>query len=276
MTGDLGTELARSLRAARTADGGFGPSFGASSEPEATSLAALALLDEAATGWLATHAREDGSFGLALGLVDNDSATSVAALALPAGAMRDRALTHLESTKAERVDDDPLIPHDDTTQGWSWTRGSYGWTEPTSRALLALRVLKPDSPAIADGVATLIDRQCSDGGWNYGNTVVLDVDLTGYAQTTAAALISLHGAAAGAEHRGLQALRRLWREEREGALSLAMSTAALRIHGDPDVVQAEQALGELAAGAGFLGDTVALAWAVLATGPGLARMAVRP
>ena len=40
----------------------------------------------------------------------------------------------------------------------------------------------------------LRERQCEDGGWNYGNATVYDVDLRGYAQTTAIALIALQGA----------------------------------------------------------------------------------
>jgi hypothetical protein len=274
MSERLSIDLADALRAAQSDDGGFGPSSGAAPEPEPTALAALALQDRRSLDWLTAQARADGSFGLSVGPVLNDSATALAALAMPAGPTRDRALTHLETAKAERIDEDPLVEHDGATQGWSWTRGTFGWTEPTARALLALRVLRPGSAAIADGLATLTDRQCSDGGWNYGNTVVLDEELTGYAQTTAAALIALQGIGGPGVRRGLEALRRLWREEHEGALSLAMATAALRLHGDLDAAEAERALGQLAAGAGFLGDTVSLAWAALATGPGLRRLAV--
>jgi hypothetical protein len=269
------TALTEDLRRQQGTDGGFGPRADLPSEPEPTALAALALApDAAAVTWLDAHARRDGSFGLSLGPVDNDSATPYAALALPAGPARDRALRYIETAKAERTADDPMVPHDARTQGWSWTRGTFGWTEPTARALLALRVLRPDSPAIADGVATLVDRQCTDGGWNYGNPVVLGEELPGFAQTTAAALIGLQGAADEIVQPGLAALRELWRAEHQGALSLAMATAALRLHDDPDARAAEDALVQLAGGAGFLGDTVSLAWTVVATGPALDRLVV--
>lgn len=271
------TDLTEGLRRQQGGDGGFGPRADLPSEPEPTALAAVALPPHAAAAavtWLGAHARPDGSFGLALGAVDNDSATPYAALALPAGLARDRALDHIETAKAEGTAEDPMVPHDARTEGWSWTRGAFGWTEPTGRALLALRVLRPDSAAIADGLATLADRQCADGGWNYGNALVLGEELPGFAQTTAAALIGLQGAAAELVEPGLAALRRLWREEHQGALSLAMATAALRLHRDPDAGEAEVALRQLAAGAGFAGDTVSLAWAAIATGPGLDRLVV--
>ncbi len=270
------TELTEALRRQQGADGGFGPRADLPSEPEPTALGALALAPDAAAPlrWLSVHERPDGSFGLSLGTVDNDSATPYAALALPAGPARDRALHHIETAKAERTGDDSMVPHDAGTRGWGWTRVSFGWTEPTARALLALRVLRPDSDAIADGIATLADRQCVDGGWNYGNPVVMGEELPGFAQTTAAALIGLQGAGDEIVGSGLVALRRLWREEHQGGLSLAMATVALRLHDDPDAREAEVALRALADGDGFLGDTVTLAWASIATGPGLDRLVV--
>ncbi len=271
------TDLTANLRKHQGTDGGFGPRADLPSEPEPTALAALALPSPAAGAavtWLVARARPDGSFGLSLGSVDNDSATPIAALALPAGPARDRALDHIETAKAEGTAEDPSVPHDARTKGWSWTRDTFGWTEPTGRALLALRVLRPDSAAIADGLATLADRQCADGGWNYGNPVVLGTELPGFAQTTAAALLGLQGADAAIVEPGLAALRRLWREEHQGGLTLAMATAALRLHHDPDAREAEVALRQLAAADGFLGDTVSLAWAAIATGPALERLVV--
>src|SRR5439155_7352212 len=93
-----------------------------------------------------------------------------------------------------------------------------------------------------------------------------------YAQTSAAALSGLDSASAGLASRGLAALRTLWRQEASGSLSLAMSVAALRLHGEPDASQTETALNENFAETSFLGDVVATAWAAIATGPGLDRL----
>ena len=58
-----------------------------------------------------------------------------------------------------------------------------------------MNVLTPDDDATRqEAVELLRARQCADGGWNFGNASVYDVDLRGYAQTTAMGLIALqHG-----------------------------------------------------------------------------------
>ena len=166
------------------------------------------------------------------------------------------------------------IPHDASVHGWAWTEETFGWVDPTARAVLALRLLRPDAPAIEDGVGMLRDRETVGGGWNYGNRVVFGGDLWPYAQTTASALIALQGADPALEQRGLSTLRRLWRDEREGGLSLAMSSAALRLHGDADADASERALLDLFDRTAFMGDVVTLAWSAIATGPSLARLEV--
>ena len=84
-------------------------------------------------------------------------------------------------------------------------------------------------PRIADAVAFLRDREAVGGGWNYGNRIVLDEALPPFAQTTAVALIGLRDLDRDLEERALAALRRLWRVESEGGLTLAMTVAAFRI-----------------------------------------------
>jgi hypothetical protein len=39
----------------------------------------------------------------------------------------------------------------------------------------------------------ILDRRCSDGGWNYGDRRVLGTDLPSYPETTALALLGLAG-----------------------------------------------------------------------------------
>ena len=136
------------------------------------------------------------------------------------------------------------------------------------------RLFRPDAPAIDDGIGMLRDRETVGGGWNYGNRVVLGDDLWPYAQTTAAALVALQRADLELERRGISTLRRLWREEHDGGLSVALATAALRLHGDDDAEVSERALFGLFERTGFLGDVVTLAWSAIATGPALSRLAV--
>jgi hypothetical protein len=269
MTAGLFRRAAERLSAARS-DGGFGPRPGLAAEPEATALAAIALGDDDARGWLAEHQRPDGGFALVAGDVVSDAATALGALALAPGEARERALDHVVANQAQRLPDNPAYPHDPSLRGWGWTPDTFGWVEPTAHAVLALQVLRPAaSGPLADGLAVLADRECDGGGWNYGNRVVFGVDLPPYAQTTAVALIALQGAQPELFARGLSALDRLWRAERQGGLSLAMALAAFRLAGEPAAGEVERALDAELERTALLDDAVALAWAAIAAGPGL-------
>lgn len=261
-------ELERALRAAQHRDGGFGPRPGGESEPEPTALAGVALGDAAAAAWLTAHQGSDGSVGMRLGSVWNDSATALAAFAL-SGAARERALDHVAAAQGRITPDSPIVPHDGSLRGWAWTAGTAGWVEPTARGVLALRSLRPTAPEIADGVGYLGDRACAGGGWNYGNRAVYGENLPPYAQTTAAAMLALRPSDGAVFEQGLAALGTLWPKERHGGLSLAMTLAVATAHGDPMTAEVSRAMTSLFQESGFLGDTVALAWAAIATGPGL-------
>ncbi|MGA9160519.1 MAG: hypothetical protein WB297_06595, partial [Actinomycetota bacterium] len=211
------------------------------------------------------------------GPVENDAATGLAALALPAGSQRERALDHIVSTPARKVPSDQVVPHDPGLAGWGWSLGTAGWVEPTSRALLALRRLRPQATgAIDDAAAFLSDRESVGGGWNFGNRVVYGQALPPFGQTTAAALIGLHGMDPGGPTgelltRGVGALRRLWPLE-TGPLTLAMSLAAFRLLRLDDSEEVETALDRSMDGPPP--DVIALGWIALASGPGLSDLAV--
>lgn len=262
------TDLERALRRAQGGDGGFGPRPGAASEPEPTALAAIALGDGGALDWLAAHQAADGSVGMRLGPVWNDSATAFAAFVLR-GRGQQRALDHVVAVQGRATPDSPIVPHDGSLRGWAWTAGTAGWVEPTSRAVLALRTLRPSAPQITDGVGYLRDRACVGGGWNYGNRSVYGEDLPPYAETTAAAMLALHPEDGPVFEQGLVALRTLWPNERHGGLSLSMTLAAATAIGDPMAGDVSTELLSLFDQTGFLGDAVALAWGAIAMGPGL-------
>jgi hypothetical protein len=268
------TPIASSLREAQNADGGFGPRRGLPSEPEPTALATIALDDAGGRAWLGDRQLSNGSVTFDAAAVENDSATAYAAIALEEGSARERALDHLEATMASTVPSTSDVPQDASVHGWAWTEGTFGWVDPTARAVLALRLFRPAARAIADGIGLLRDRETTGGGWNYGNRSVLGDDLMPYAQTTAAAMVALQGVDPELEIRGRAVLRRLWRQERDGGLSVAISTAALRLHRDRDAGPAQDRLLDLFERTVFLGDVVSLAWSAIATGPGLARVEV--
>jgi hypothetical protein len=268
------TTIAARLRQAQNTDGGFGPRAGLPSEPEPTALATIALEDTGGRAWLGERQTTGGSVPFDAATVVNDSATALAAIAFDAGRGRERALDHLESSLATSVRSTAALPHDASVHGWAWTVGTFGWVDPTARAVLALRLFRPDAAAIDDGIGMLRDRETVGGGWNYGNRVVFDDDLWPYAQTTAAAVMALRHADAELEARGLSALRRLWRDEREGGLSTALATAALRLHEDEDADASSRAVFDVFERTAFMDDVVTLAWSAIATGPALSRLAV--
>jgi hypothetical protein len=271
----LNARLSDALARARAGEA-FGPRPGSPAEAEPTALAAIALEDEAAIAWLEGHQHPDGGFGLRSGIVRSDASTSLAAIALPSGHARERALDHLVANRAPKVPSNPDTPHDPNTRGWGWTPDTFGWVEPTARALLALRLGRPSAtPQIDDGLAVLADRECVGGGWNFGNRSIYYVDLPPFGQTTAAGLIGLHALESGfgLVLGGVDALRRLWPVER-GPLTLAMSLAAFRLLGLSDADEVESALERTLDGRAP--DVIALAWIALASGPGLSELAVPP
>ena len=263
------TALARS----RAGDA-FGPRPGSPAEAEPTALAAIALDDDGAVAWLEGHQHADGGFGLASGVVRSDASTSLAAIALPGGAARERALDHLVANRAQRLAATSDTPHDPAVRGWGWTPDTFGWVEPTARALLALRLFRPSAAEpIEDGMRLLSDRECAGGGWNYGNDEVLGVRLPPYVQTTAVALIGAQGALPDQRDRALAVLAGAWTTE-PGGLSLALTLAVFRLFDVGDASAVEARLSRVFDERGFLGDVVTTAWSAIATGPALERIRV--
>ena len=94
-----------------------------------------------------------------------------------------------------------------------------------------------------------------------------DVDLRGYAQTTAIALVALQKEAADLVESGVRFLRRSWRGE-PGSLTTAQALLAFRLHGVVDEVgPALRVLDREAGRRTFVARPLAIAWAALATGP---------
>lgn len=88
--------------------------------------------------------------------------------------------------------DKSVVAHDTTIPGWSWVDGTAPWVEPTAYAVISLkRAGKADSDRVRDGVALLRNRQCTDGGWNYGNTRIYTNQLEGDFSPTGWTLMAL-------------------------------------------------------------------------------------
>lgn len=267
-------DLLRLLTARRNPDGGIGPVPGAASEPEPTALLAIADEDADASSWLEAQVSSEGSVGIVAGSVFRDL-TALASLAMRDPSAVSAAVSWVLSSRARAEASTEALPHDPDLRGWSWTQDTFGWAEPTAWGVLALRVHGAEGSELQDGLAVLRDRECVGGGWNYGNRIVLGEELPPFVQTTGVVLLALHGLAEPMVDRGIGHLARFWRDEKEGLLSIATATAALRRYDHEGSVAVRHALEEhLAVIDVTQVDTIALAWAAIALGDGLDRLAV--
>jgi hypothetical protein len=257
--------LLRELRSMRRPDGGFPTSLGGPSEVEPTAMAAMALEDGRARAWLASRQRADGGFDQSDGRPSGPTDAAVAALALDDSAQSRRALEFAIGKRGLPL---PNAPDPERRVAWGWTADARSLVEPTARVLLAVNALTPaDRSTREEALELLEQRQCDDGGWNFGNASVYDVDLRGYAQTTAIALIALQGGAQALVRPAIAFLRRAWPEE-PGGLTAAQALLAFRFQRVDDAISL--VLGALEASAlrpSFRERPLTVAWAALATGP---------
>jgi hypothetical protein len=252
-------DLERDLRRARNQDGGYGSVVGATSEPEATAMVAIAASDPGAVDWLLGAQRPDGSYGILVGSVASDP-TALVSLALPTGEARERALDHVERVAGANDPTGPGAP----PYGWPWTDGAHGWIEPTSWGLLALLAGRPNAIGrIKDGLDVLRTQECVGGGWNYGTRVGFGVQQSPFIQTTAVGTLAARGLDAHLAARGLGILERRWTDESQGLLSVSSAATVINLLGGRSAAAARDAVRSTYEATHDL-DTVATCWALLA------------
>jgi len=198
----------------------------------------LALPDEygiqmAGLRWLENRVNAQG----ALTLVDDTAphwTTSLLVLTLThralAPALRERAITWLLSWQGLTAEPNDFVTLNSKLVGWPWISETLSWVEPTSYAILALkRAAYATHPRVQEAELLLLDRECTQGGWNYGNHTVLERALDPFMPTTALALLALQDvtAAQAAVTRGLAYLTTELQTVRS-TLSLALSILCLQ------------------------------------------------
>lgn len=200
------------LAGARNADGSWGYLPGGAGRPEPTLLVATAGLP-LASDWLS--ARDPGWAGLLIPAIAWDI---------------DRALSEHWTGRILQTVSSPVqgVPwYDATIPAWSWRPGTAAWVEPTCYAMMSLRRAGQGTARIADGERLLMDRQCADGGWNYGSPRVLGEELDGGFSETAWAVLALTPGAPA--NRGLEFLKGV--VSAPSTLSLALAALAAHKHG---------------------------------------------
>lgn len=184
MTAAEALEAARRFLAdARNADGAWGFLLGQDSASEPTVLCAAADAGVAAS-WLVSA---DLGYGVLL--------LPAALRATPkTEILRESAIEHILARRSLPVPPDPAatVKLDPTLIGWSWVDGTFGWVEPTAYAVISLKSAGLGEDArVLEALRLLRDRKCNDGGWNYGNPVVLGRDLPADLAPTAWATLAL-------------------------------------------------------------------------------------
>lgn len=173
---------------------------------------------DAARRWLRQHRNDDGSWGYVPG---NSGAGEPTLLAVASGRQApldwlraadlrwseltvptclsrtsgcadivEAAKTHIVSRRGEVVPAE--FEFDASIPAWPWFEGTSPWAEPTAYAVLSLRHLgMADHQRCLDGIHMLLDRQCDDGGWNYGNPAILGARLESDLATTGRVTLAL-------------------------------------------------------------------------------------
>jgi hypothetical protein len=107
--------------------------------------------------------------------------------------------------------------------------------EPTCWCALALKKSSWELPQvrrrISDAERLLIDRCCTNGGWNYGNSNIFGQLLHPYVSTTALGLLAMQERSNDpCVVRSLEWLAQHYRKE-PSAMALGLTLIALRVHG---------------------------------------------
>jgi hypothetical protein len=247
------------LAAQRNRDGSWGYHPGQPGRPEPSVLVGAAGL-EAPVDWL--EMRDLGWVGRLLPSALHAQPDSEA--------LRKRELERLLRERSETGHSQEGF--DASLPAWGWVSGTAGWTEPTAHALLALRTAGLGAHARAhEAIAFLLDRQGSDGGWNYGNPRMLGRELDSAPVATGWALLALARLPQGLEPcgRGLSWLTASC-DRLPSAHSLAMSVLAHAAMGRDPTLGAQALVGRQDDDGGWRGrcDLTALACAALSAATG--------
>ena len=106
--------------------------------------------------------------------------------------VRQSSIDWLVEWKSKTGDASAVVLLNGNLVGWSWISDTFSWVQPTSYAVLALKLagLKTHQ-RVKEAEELLFDRMCLQGGWNFGNPVVLGQPIDPSAMETAFALFAL-------------------------------------------------------------------------------------
>jgi hypothetical protein len=198
----------QAIRGRSLPEGGFAMQAKEAFRPDATAWAVLALeasgnnrdLTIPACRRLARSQHSDGRVSVIAGHPESFWPTSLAILAwkkIP-GFERETELAarFLLATTGKHwlMQDHTVVAHDTSIKGWPWIENTLSWIEPTSLAVLALKLCGYSGhERVSEAARMILDRQLSSGGWNVGATRVFGNELRAIPEFTGHALSALAG-----------------------------------------------------------------------------------
>jgi hypothetical protein len=208
MTDQLVARGIEILRKRALVEGGFGNVDQTNYRPDATAWAILALTAAGAEPELVNRSRSrlaasqlpDGRVCISPAHPEVYWPTPLAILAWHKSPAQQDALARasqflLNSSGVvfEPADKGPDV-HDPSLKGWPWMTGTYAWIDPTALGMIALKATGQGShPRVLEARRLILDRQCLQGGWNYGNRLVYGAELRPMPENTGLALDALAG-----------------------------------------------------------------------------------
>jgi hypothetical protein len=207
--------LTEALRARQMDSGGWAYRGSAQESIEATCLAAVAFMPDtdsrsAAIAFLLRSQLGNGSWPVFRGDSEASWTTTLAVCTLNVAGdfatQRDKAARWLITNRGREghwlwrwkfKTLDRAVRFDPDKHGWPWSPDTASWVIPTAFSLVALKQFtacnrsEASEKRIALGVEMLLDRECLDGGWNAGNSVVYGSPLRPHVEATAIALLAL-------------------------------------------------------------------------------------
>ena len=188
--------------------GGYPYHSGETARPDATAwtiilMSACEFADESCArgrAYLRSLQATNGSISIAPSHPDASWPTSLAILAWQGDSSSHKAQSLatnylLTFTGQHFPNPDPsIIGHDTAILGWPWIAHTHSWVVPTALALMALQEVGfGNHPRIIEGHLMLVNRQLTNGGWNFGSTTVFGRELHPLPECTAIALQALAG-----------------------------------------------------------------------------------
>jgi hypothetical protein len=189
-------------------EGGFAQKEGGVFRPDATAWAVMAMsrmrayrqIVDGACRRMALGQLPDGRVPLVEGMDAAWWPTPLALLAwMKAGGFEKEAAAaenFLLATSGRHYPKEKDTPagHDTLIRGWSWIEDTHSWIEPTAMSIIALKATGNGRHGrIEEAMKMMLNRQLSNGGWNYGNTTVFGQELLPMPEHTGQALCALSG-----------------------------------------------------------------------------------